>query len=91
LFTGAEGIKTATQASTYGGAAGEQYDPCYHLSCDDINNLSLPALDQMSDAAAHATISLAQSTQAVNGKRGKGNFNVKRTGPPTPIASISGS
>ena len=31
----------------------------------------------MSDAAAHATISLAQSTQAINGERGKGNFNVK--------------
>ncbi len=29
----------------------------------------------MSDAAAHATITLAQSTQAVNGERGKGNFN----------------
>jgi hypothetical protein len=30
----------------------------------------------MGDAAAHATISLAQSTQALNGVRGKGNFNV---------------
>ena len=29
----------------------------------------------MGDAAAHATISLAQSTQIVNGERGKGNFN----------------
>jgi Zn-dependent M28 family amino/carboxypeptidase len=91
LFTGAEGIKTAEQAAIYGGQAGQQYDPCYHLSCDDITNLSLPALDQMSDAAAHATISLAQSTQAVNGQRGKGNFNVKHPAPPTPIASISGS
>jgi hypothetical protein len=63
------------QAEIYGGTAGEQYDPCYHLGCDDIDNLSLEALDQMSDAAAHATITLAQSTQAVNGVRGKGNFN----------------
>ena len=55
--------------------AGEQYDQCYHLGCDDIGDLSLEALDQMSDAAAHATISLAQSTQAINGVRGKGNFN----------------
>ena len=75
LFTGAEGIKTDEQAEIYGGTAGEQYDPCYHLGCDDIDNLSLEALDQMSDAAAHATITLAQSTQAVNGERGKGNFN----------------
>ena len=91
LFTGAEGIKTAAQAATYGGEAGQQYDPCYHLSCDDIDNLSLTALDQMSDAAAHATISLAQSTQTVNGQRGKGNFNIKDTGPAEPIASLSGS
>jgi Zn-dependent M28 family amino/carboxypeptidase len=90
LFTGAEGIKTPAQAAIYGGEAGEQYDPCYHLSCDDITNLSLTAIDQMSDAAAHATISLAQSTQAVNGQRGKGNFNVKHMPPPTPIASIAG-
>ena len=34
LFTGAEGIKTAAQALTYGGVAGQQYDPCYHIACD---------------------------------------------------------
>jgi hypothetical protein len=89
LFTGAEGIKTAEQAAVYGGVAGEQYDPCYHLSCDDLDNLSLVALDQMSDAAAHATLSLAQSTQAINGQRGKGNFNVKKTGPPAPLMSTA--
>jgi hypothetical protein len=63
LFTGAEEIKTAEQAAVYGGTAGEQYDPCYHLGCDDMDNLSLTALDQMSDAAAHATITLAQSKE----------------------------
>ena len=41
--------------------AGEPYDPCYHLGCDDTGNLDLTALDQMSDAAAHATITLAQT------------------------------
>ena len=34
LFTGAEGIKTAAQVLTYGGVAGQQYDPCYHIACD---------------------------------------------------------
>ena len=61
LFTGAEGEKTAEQAAVFGGTAGEWYDPCYHLGCDDLSNLSNTALDQMSDAAAHATITLAQS------------------------------
>jgi hypothetical protein len=29
----------------------------------------------MSDGAAHAVITLAQSTNVLNGERGKGNFN----------------
>ncbi len=61
LFTGAEVIKTAEEAAIYGGTAGEPYDPCYHLGCDDTGNLNTTALDQMSDAAAHATITLAQT------------------------------
>ena len=61
LFTGAEGIKTAEEAAIYGGEAGKPYDPCYHMGCDDIGNLDNTALDQMSDAAAHATIVLAQT------------------------------
>jgi Zn-dependent M28 family amino/carboxypeptidase len=63
LFTGAEGIKTAAQAVTYGGVAGEQYDPCYHLACDTFAGsglgtpwVGLVGLDQMSDAAAHAVL-----------------------------------
>jgi Zn-dependent M28 family amino/carboxypeptidase len=67
LFTGAEGVKTAEQAAIYGGTAGLAYDPCYHLACDDINNLSTTALDQMSDAAAHATLTFAQTGSAVEG------------------------
>ena len=56
LFTGAEGIKTAAQAATYGGTAGHQYDPCYHLACDTFDNNSNTALDQMSDAVAHSVL-----------------------------------
>jgi Zn-dependent M28 family amino/carboxypeptidase len=56
LFTGAEGIKTAAQVATYGGTAGAQYDPCYHLACDTFANNSNTALDQMSDAVAHAVL-----------------------------------
>jgi Zn-dependent M28 family amino/carboxypeptidase len=96
LFTGAEVRKTADQAAIYGGAAGEQFDPCYHAFCDTLEtltgappaiSLANPAsaaslvgngfvgLDQMSDAAAHATITLAQSSAMLNGERAKGNFN----------------
>ena len=62
LFTGAEGIKTAAEAAVFGGFAGEPYDPCYHQGCDTLTNLSDTALEEMGDAAAHGTISLAQGT-----------------------------
>jgi Zn-dependent M28 family amino/carboxypeptidase len=67
LFTGAEGIKSAEEAAIYGGTAGIAYDPCYHQACDDIDNLSDDALDQMSDAIAHATLTFASTTSAING------------------------
>lgn len=73
LFTGAEGIKSADQALIYGGTAGDQFDPCYHLACDTFANISLDALDQMSDAAAHAVMTFAMTTSSVNGTdKGKG-------------------
>jgi Zn-dependent M28 family amino/carboxypeptidase len=74
LFTGAEGIKTAEEQAIYGGVAGEQYDPCYHLACDTFDNISLFALDTNSDAVAYATINYAMSTELINGAKSKGNF-----------------
>jgi aminopeptidase Y len=75
LFTGAEGIKTAAEAALWGGTAGQQYDPCYHLVCDTFANNNDTALDVNSDAIATATLSYAMSTSLINGERGKGNFN----------------
>ena len=43
------------------------YDPCYHQACDTTANLSHRALDEMSDAAAHATLTFAMTTSSVNG------------------------
>ena len=74
LFTGAEGIKTPEQAATYGGTAGDQYDPCYHLACDTFDNVSLEVLDQNSDAIAASVLQYAMNTESVNGVPGKGNF-----------------
>ena len=67
LFTGAEEIKTEEEAAIYGGTAGEAYDPCYHLPCDTEDNVSFQALDEMSDAVAHAILTFAMTTSAVNG------------------------
>jgi len=74
LFTGAEGVKTDAQADIWGGVAGEQYDPCYHLACDTFDNVSLEALDVNSDAVAASVLSFGMNTEIVNGVKGKGNF-----------------
>jgi Zn-dependent M28 family amino/carboxypeptidase len=74
LFTGAEGIKTAEEAEIWGGTAGDQYDPCYHLACDTFDNVSLAALDVNSDAVAASVLTYAMNTESINGEKGKGNF-----------------
>jgi Zn-dependent M28 family amino/carboxypeptidase len=91
LFTGAEDIKSASEAKLFGGVAGVAFDPCYHSACDSftpvqdgadpatyrqlnkaynpdlVGNLNVTALDQMSDATAHAVLTFAQTTSSVNG------------------------
>lgn len=84
LFTGAEGLKTAEEAALWGGTAGAAYDPCYHQRCDTIANVDLTALDVNSDAVAYAVLQYAMNTADVNGKRGKGNFNLKVPYPKAP-------
>jgi aminopeptidase Y len=74
LFTGAEGIKTAEEAAIWGGTAGQQYDPCYHLACDTFANNNDSALDVNSDAVAYAVLQYAMNTADVNAQKGKGNF-----------------
>jgi len=61
LFSGAEGIKTTEEAAIWGGTAGAQYDPCYHLACDTYNNVSDVALEVNADAAAYAILKYARS------------------------------
>ncbi len=75
LFTGAEVEKSAEQEEVFGGVTGLPFDPCYHQACDTFFNLNHEALDQMSDAAAHATWTLARSksalTDATSAKKAK--------------------
>jgi Zn-dependent M28 family amino/carboxypeptidase len=39
IFAGAEALKTKQQVRLYGGVAGEQLDPCYHLFCDTLSSI----------------------------------------------------
>ncbi|MFI7063940.1 M20/M25/M40 family metallo-hydrolase [Kribbella sp. NPDC050124] len=59
-FSGAEGTKTSAQAAKWGGTAGQAFDPCYHRSCDTINNLNLTSLDRQIDAIGHMVWNYAQ-------------------------------
>lgn len=77
LITGAGGIKTPEEAAIWGGTAGDQYDPCYHLACDTFDNVSLEALEINSDAVANAVLNFAMNTSLINGEKAKGNFTTK--------------
>ncbi|EGX46151.1 hypothetical protein AOL_s00110g315 [Orbilia oligospora ATCC 24927] len=63
VFMGAEGIKTAEEATLFGGEAGKPYDACYHQACDDVNNLDYGAFitgtKSMADAVAKYGRSIA--------------------------------
>lgn len=76
LFTGAEVIKTPEEEAIWGGTAGEQFDPCYHLACDTFDNVSLEALDVNSDAVAASVLTFGMSTEDINAEKSKGNFKV---------------
>lgn len=83
LFTGAEDIKTAAEAVLFGGTAGAAFDACYHQACDDDANINMTALEEMADAAAHATLTFAMTTSAVNGSgqgAGAGSADFLRNG-----------
>ena len=67
MDTGADGVKTAAEAKTFGGRAGKAYDPCYHAECDRVKNVHLKLLDGNVDGIAHVTQHLARTTVAVNG------------------------
>ena len=60
LSGGGAAIKTAAQAAAFGGTAGAAFDPCFGAPCDVLASPSATALDQLSDAAAHAVLLLSK-------------------------------
>ena len=63
LFTGAEGVKSSSQADKFGGESGQAFDPCYHQACDDIENLDNTMFLEMARAAAYATGEVAMKEE----------------------------
>lgn len=59
VFGGAAGVKTTQEAQIYGGTAGDDYDACFHQSCDNIDNLNPTALWQFAVATGAVVWTLA--------------------------------
>jgi Zn-dependent M28 family amino/carboxypeptidase len=66
IIAGTAGIKTAEEQALFGGTSGTFHDPCWLQACDDLDNVSLTALDQMSDAAAHVVLMLSKRNLVKN-------------------------
>jgi Zn-dependent M28 family amino/carboxypeptidase len=60
LFSGADGVKTASEAKTFGGDAGSAYDDCYHRGCDRADHVDVGLATDMARAAAIAALALAR-------------------------------
>ncbi|KAK4450878.1 hypothetical protein QBC34DRAFT_401791 [Podospora aff. communis PSN243] len=61
IATGAEVMKTEEEVTMFGGEAGVPYDVCYHLLCDNVNNLHLGAWEINTKLVAHSVATYARS------------------------------
>lgn len=78
LFTGTDGIKTTAQAAVFGGNAGEPYDICNGLDCDDMSNVDSDAFLQNTKALANVLTRFANRTTLFTGR-------AKRVGDMLPV------
>jgi Zn-dependent M28 family amino/carboxypeptidase len=62
IFAGAEVPKTAAQAAVFGGVVDEQYDPCYHEACDNIDTVTgQPPAETMNSFATDPVLAQQQA------------------------------
>lgn len=61
VATGAEGVKTAEGEASFGGKAGEWFDPCYHQLCDDLSNPDYEAWVVNTKLIAHSVATYAKT------------------------------
>ena len=54
IDTGAGRTKTAEERSRFGGILDIPFDPCYHKSCDTIENVHTGVLYETAQAASYA-------------------------------------
>lgn len=61
LFAGDVGTKTSEQVQKFGGTLNQDHDPCYHKSCDSIENINQELLKEMAGAMGYATLAYAMT------------------------------
>ncbi|MEO5704049.1 MAG: M28 family peptidase, partial [Candidatus Limnocylindrales bacterium] len=66
LFSGANELKTAGQASRFGGVADTPNDACFHLACDTDANIDPVLLEELARAAAWVIGQLASGEVALD-------------------------
>lgn len=67
VFSGADETKTAEQATEWGGAADQAFDPNYHTAQDTLANVDRGALAKNGSAVAYGIGVYAQSVEGPNG------------------------
>jgi len=65
VFSGDDTEKTDAQARAWGGEADEEFDPCYHESCDRLDDVDRVALGRFTDAVDASLRRFAASTAAL--------------------------
>jgi aminopeptidase S len=63
LFSGDEDKKTAEQVGEFGGSENDEYDACYHKSCDTVQNVDPKLLNEMAGALGYVTVAYAMLTR----------------------------
>ncbi|KAK4221170.1 hypothetical protein QBC38DRAFT_377609 [Podospora fimiseda] len=76
IATGAEGIKTASEADAFGGEAGVPYDVCYHSLCDNIQNVNVTAWEINTKLVAHSVAKYAVSFEGFPERTLNNNINL---------------
>lgn len=59
IGTGNADIKTPAARTKFGGIANAAYDPCYHQSCDTVENINQEGYKIAADAIASVVVELA--------------------------------
>ena len=62
VFSGDDTEKTDAQARAWGGEADQEFDPCYHQSCDRLDDVDRVALGRFTDAVDASLRRFAAST-----------------------------